>query len=37
LDTFNEVKIIPHGTVVIGPDLTALDSADDPPIIPIQK
>jgi hypothetical protein len=37
LDTFNEVKIIPHGTVVIGPDLTALGSADDPPIIPIQK
>ncbi len=37
LDTFNDVKIIPRGTMVVGPELTELGSADSPPSIPIQK
>jgi uncharacterized protein YukE len=37
LDAFNEVKIIPHGTIVVGPDLTTLGSADSPVVIPIQE
>ncbi|HKP39687.1 EspA/EspE family type VII secretion system effector [Mycobacterium sp.] len=37
LDIFNDVKIIPHGSVVVGPELTELGSADNPPTIPIRK
>lgn len=37
VDSFNEVKIIPRGTIVIGPELTTFGSADDPPSIPIRE
>ena len=37
LDMFNDVKIIPHGTIVVGPELIELGSAADPQNIPIQK
>jgi uncharacterized protein YukE len=37
LDMFNDVKIIPRGTMVVGPELTELGSADSPPSIPIQS
>lgn len=37
LDMFSDMKIIPRGTAVVGPELTELGSADSPPSIPIQK
>ncbi len=37
VDSFNEVKIIPRGTMVVGPELTELGSAGSPPVIPIRK
>jgi hypothetical protein len=37
LDSFNDLKIIPRGTVVVGPELTELGSADNPPTIPTRK
>jgi uncharacterized protein YukE len=37
VDTFNEVKIVPRGTIVVGPELTALGSPDSPPTIPIRE
>jgi hypothetical protein len=37
LDSFDHVKIIPRGTVVVGPELTELGSADNPPTIPIRQ
>ena len=37
LDMFKEVKIIPRGTMVVGPELTELGAAANPPTIPIRK
>jgi uncharacterized protein YukE len=37
LDMFSDVKIIPRGSIVVGPELTELGSVDNPPTIPIQK
>ena len=37
VDSFNEVKIIPRGTIVVGPELTNFGPADDPPSIPIRE
>jgi uncharacterized protein YukE len=37
LEMFNDVKIIPRGTMIVGPELTELGPADSPPSIPIQK
>jgi hypothetical protein len=37
LDEFNDVKIIPRGTFVVGPETTQLGSADNPPTIPIRE
>ena len=37
VDMFKEVKIIPRGTMVVGPELTELGSAASPPTIPIRE
>jgi hypothetical protein len=37
LDEFNDVKIIPRGTFVVGPETTPLGSADNPPTVPIRE